>query len=147
LEVGLLRPIDNRVAATFKDFAAGLAHWSRKETNDYWGLMLVSLHAYRLGDYDGAIDLARQSLARLRDGTRLPNAELGIIVALSLARQGNRSAALSELDQAESVIRTGLDLDYDVWHWRHWIIVRLLLQEARSSIPQAPPLDRRETSH
>jgi tetratricopeptide (TPR) repeat protein len=99
--------------------------------------MLVSLHSYRLGDYDGAMDLARQSLARLRDGTRLPNAELSIILALSLDRQGNRSAALLELDQAESVIRTGLDLEYDMWHWRHWILVRLLLQEARSSISQA----------
>ena len=139
LEVGLLRPIDDRVAATFKNFAAGLAHWSRKETNDYWGLMLLSLHSYRLGDYDSAMDLARQSLARLRDGTRLPNAELSIILALSLDRQGNRSAALSELDQAESVIRTGLDLEYDVWHWRHWILVRLLLQEASGLIPQSPP--------
>jgi len=138
LEIGLLRPIDNQVAATFKHFAAGLAHWSRKETNDYWGLMLVSLHAYRLGEYDSAMDLARQSLARLRDGTRLPNAELSIILALSLARQGNRSAALSELDQAESVIRTGLDLEYDMWHWRHWILVRLLLQEADSMIPRTP---------
>jgi hypothetical protein len=126
------------VAATFKDFAAGLAHWSRKETNNYWGLMLVSLHSYRLGDYDSAMDLARQSLARLRDGTRLPNAELSIILALSLDRQGNRSAALSELDQAESVIRTGLDLEYDMWHWRHWILVRLLLQEADSLIRQVP---------
>jgi len=141
LEVGLLRPIDDRVAATFKDFAAGLAHWSRTQTNDYWGLMLLSLHSYRLGDYDSAMDLARQSLTRLRDGTRLPNAELSIILALSLGRQGNRSAALSELDQAESVIRTGLDLEYDVWHWRHWILVRLLLQEADSMLPQAPPAE------
>jgi tetratricopeptide (TPR) repeat protein len=139
LEAGLLRPIDDRVAATFKDFAAGLADWSRKETNNYWGLMLVSLHSYRLGDYDSAMDLARQSLARLRDGTRLPNAELSIILALSLDRQGNRSAALSELDQAESVIRTGLDLEYDMWHWRHWVGVRLLLQEARGLISQTPP--------
>ena len=79
LEVGLLRPIDDRAAATFQHFADGLAHWSRKETNDYWGLMLLSLYSYRLGDYDSAIGLARQSLDRHRDGTRLPNAELSII--------------------------------------------------------------------
>ena len=139
LEVGLLRPIDDRVAATFNNFAAGMAGWSRHETNDYWGPMLLSLHSYRHGDYAGAMDLARQSLARLRDGAQLPNAELSIISALSLNQLGNRSAALSELDGAESLVRTGFDLDYDVWHWRHWVLVRLLLQEAHGLIPQAPP--------
>ena len=75
LEVGLLRPIDDRVAATFKAFAAGLAHWSRKETNDYWGLMLVSLHSYRLGDYDSAMDLARRALpaSAMAPGCRMPS--------------------------------------------------------------------------
>jgi len=139
LEAGLLRPIDDRVAATFNNFATGLAGWTRKETNDYWGLMLLSLHSYRHGDYTGAMDLASQSLARLRDGAQIPKAELSIILALSLNQLGNRSAALSELDRAESVIRTGFDLDFDVWHWRHWVLVRLLLQEARGLIPQSPP--------
>lgn len=138
LEVGLLRPIDDSVEAPFEKFATGLARWSRNEKNDYWGLMLVSLHSYRKGDYAGAMDVTRQSLARLRDGTRLPAAELSIIQALCLNQQENRSAALSELDRAESAIRTGFDLDYDVWHWSHWILVRLLLQEARAAIPQSP---------
>jgi hypothetical protein len=100
--------------------------------------MLLSLHSYRNGDYDRAMDLARQSLARVRDGAQLPNAELGIISALCLNQSGNPSAARSELDRAESVIRTGFDLDYDIWHWRHWVLVRLLLQEARGVISQAP---------
>ena len=51
-----------RVAAIFKNFAAGLTYWSRKETNDYSGLMLLSLHSYRHGDYASAMDLARQGL-------------------------------------------------------------------------------------
>jgi hypothetical protein len=101
--------------------------------------MLLSLHSYRHGDYARAMDLARQSLARLRDGAQLPNAELSIILALSLNQLGNRSAALSELDRAESLVRTGFDLDYDVWHWRHWVLVRFLLQEAEGLIPPAPP--------
>ena len=138
LEVGLARPIDDRVAGIYSNFTAGLVAWSRNETNDYWGPMLLSLHSYRQGDYAGAIDLAHQSIVRLRDGTQLPNAELSVILALSLNQLGNRSAAQSELDRAESVIRTGFDLDYDVWHWRHWVLVRLLLQEARSLIPHAP---------
>jgi hypothetical protein len=139
LEVGLLRPIDNRVSGIFESHAAGLARWSRKETNDERGLMLVSLHAYRKGDYTNAVDLARQSLSRVRDGARLPKAELAIISALAMNQLGNRSAAASELDRAESVLQTGFNLDYDVWHWRHWILARLLLQEARGLIPQAPP--------
>jgi hypothetical protein len=140
LEVGLVRPIDDRVAVTFQNFANGLAGWSRNETNDYWGLMLLSLHSYRHGEYAGAMDLARQSLARLtrlRDTATLPHAELSIISALSLNQLGNRPAALAELDRAESVIQTGFNLDYDIWHWRHWVLVRLLLQEARGLIPQA----------
>jgi ATP/maltotriose-dependent transcriptional regulator MalT len=135
--VGLVRPIDDRVSGTFENFAAGLARWSRKDTNDHSALMLLSLHSYRKGDYTSAVDLARQSLARVRDGARVPIAECSIILALCLNQQGNRSAALSELDRAESVLRTGFNLDYDVWHWRHWILVRLLLQEARGLIPHA----------
>jgi hypothetical protein len=141
LEVGLLRPIDDRVAASFQSFADGLVRWSRIDTNDYWGLMLVSLHSYRHGNYTGAMDFARQSLARharLGDGTQLPNAELSIILALSLNQMGNRSAALVELARAESLIQTGFDLDYDQWHWRHWVGVRFLLQEARALISQPP---------
>jgi tetratricopeptide (TPR) repeat protein len=138
LEVGLLRPLDDRVAATFEHLASGLARWSQENTNDYWGQMLLSLHSYRKGDYTTAMDLARQSLARLRDGVRLPQAELGIISSLSLYQLGNRSAAAAELDRAESVIQAGFNLDYDIWHWRHWVQVRLLLREARGLIPQAP---------
>ncbi len=139
LEVGLLRPLDDRVAPTFNHFAAGLAGWSRNETNDYWALMLLSLHSYRQGDYARAMDLVRESLARLRDGTPLPTAELGIVSALALNQMGNHSAALSELERAEGLVRTGFDPDYDMWHWRHWVLVRLLLQEARGLMPQAPP--------
>ena len=46
--------------------------------------------------------------------------------------------AAAELDRAESVIQAGFNLDYDIWHWRHWVQVRLLLREARGLIPQAP---------
>jgi len=139
LEAGLLRPLDERVTATFDHLAAGLAAWSRSDTNDHWGLMLLSLHSYRHGDYPRAVDLARQSLARLGDGVPLPHAELSIILALCLTQLGNRPAALPELDRAESLIRTGFDLDYDAWHWRHWVGVRLLLQEARSLTAKSPP--------
>src|SRR4030095_14509130 len=63
LEAGLVRPIDSRVSGIFENLADGLARWSRKETNDDRGLMLVSLHSYRKGDYTNAVELARQSLA------------------------------------------------------------------------------------
>ncbi len=138
LEVGLLRPVDDRVKPAFENLAAELEHSSRKEPNNYWGLMLLSLHSYRLGDYPKAIDLAKPSFDRIRDGGQLPHAELSIILALSLNRLGNDSAAAAELDRAESVIRTGFNLEFDVWFWRHWILVRLLLQEARGLIRETP---------
>jgi tetratricopeptide (TPR) repeat protein len=138
LEVGLLRPLDDRVADIFTNLAAGIAGWSQNETNDYWGQILLSLHAYRQANYTQAMDLARQSLTRVRDGGQLPLAEVSIISALTLNRLGNHSAAVSELEEAESVIRTSFNLEYDVWHWRHWVGVRLLLQEARGLISQTP---------
>ena len=69
----------------------------------------------------------------------LPIAELCIILALSLNQQGNHSAAFSELGRAENAIRTGFNLDYDVWHWAHWIQVHLLLKEAHADISQTAP--------
>jgi tetratricopeptide (TPR) repeat protein len=139
LEIGLLRPVDDSVSASFEKFATGLARWSQNQTSDYWGFMLVSLHCYRKGDYAGAMDMTRQSLARLRDGTQLPAAELSIIRALCLNQQGNQSAALSELVRAESAIQTGFRSRLRMWHWRRWIVVRLLLQEARAAVPHSLP--------
>jgi hypothetical protein len=101
--------------------------------------MLLSLHSCRKGNHANALDLAHQSLARIPDGVQLPHAELGIISALALNQLGNPSAALSELNRAERVIQTGSNLDFDVWHWRRWVLVRLLLQEAQSLIRQMPP--------
>jgi len=75
-------------------------------------------------------------LAPARDGARLPNAAAGVILALSLNQLGNRSAALSESERAESVIQTGFDLEDDMWYWRDWVLVHLLLQEARGFIGQ-----------
>ena len=139
LEVGLLRPLDQRLAPLFDNLAAELGGWARHETNDHWGLMLLSLHAYRRGDYAGTMDLAHQSLARLWDGAPLPNAELSVISALALNQLGHPSAARSELDRAESLLRTGFNLEYDVWHWRHWVLFRFLLQEARGLTSPASP--------
>jgi hypothetical protein len=101
--------------------------------------MLLSLHAYRQGDYGQAMDLAGQSRARLGDGLQLPKAELSIILALTLNQLGNRPEALSELEWAESLVRTGFNLEYDQWHWRHWVCLRLLLAEAQASVRQESP--------
>jgi hypothetical protein len=48
--------------------------------------------------------------------------------------------ARSELDGAKSLVQSGLNIGYDQWSWPAWVFVRLLLQEADSLIPQAPPL-------
>jgi serine/threonine protein kinase len=136
LEVGLLRPLDDRVGAVFENMSADMLRRSRKENDDDWGLMFLALHSYRRGDYANAMDFAGKGLTLVRDGAQVPHAGLSIVLALCLNQQGNRSAALSELDRAERVVRTSFNLDYDVWHWRRWILVRLLIEEARALIPQ-----------
>jgi len=101
----------------------------------------LALYEYRRGNYLDAMDSARRSVADVRD-VALPNAMERVISAMSLQRIGNRSAAQLELERAKNLIETGFDLEFDMWHWRQWVFVRLLLQEARDLMPQPPPGER-----
>jgi ATP/maltotriose-dependent transcriptional regulator MalT len=141
LEVGLLRRFDVHAGAELELFVRVLTRRVQegKDQNDYWDRILLSLHEYRIGNFANSMDFARQSLTRLQEGGRVPDAAVSVLLAMSLSRSGNRSAALSELNRAESVLQTGFDLDYDMWNWRRWVLVRLLLREARGLISQAPP--------
>jgi hypothetical protein len=141
LEVGLLRRFDVHAGAGLEPFVRVLIRRVQegKDQNDYWDRILLSLHEYRIGNFANSMDFARQSLTRLQEGGRVPDAAVSVLLAMSLSRSGNRSAALSELNRAESVLQTGFDLDYDMWNWRRWVLVRLLLREARGLISQAPP--------
>jgi hypothetical protein len=141
LEVGLLRRFDVHAGAGLEPFVRVLTRRVQegKDQNDYWDRILLSLHEYRIGNFANSMDFARQSLTRLQEGGRVPDAAVSVLLAMSLSRSGNRSAASSELNRAESVLQTGFDLDYDMWNWRRWVLVRLLLREARGLISQSPP--------
>jgi len=68
-----------------------------------------------------------------------PAATDRIIRAMSFAKLGNTANARLELDGAKSLVQSGLNIGYDQWNWPAWLFARLLLQEADSMIPQAPP--------
>jgi hypothetical protein len=81
------------------------------------------------------MDLAYRGVAGLRQA--LPNAMLCVISGMSLTQLGDHSAARAELERAEKFIRTGFDFDYDMWWWRHWVTLRLLLAEVQlSAVPR-----------
>jgi hypothetical protein len=75
----------------------------------------------------------------------LPNAMIHVISAMSLHHLGNHSAVPLELAQAKNLTETGFDLEFDMWHWRDWILLHFLLQEADSLTTQ-PPLGERSSA-
>lgn len=134
--VGLMRPLDERMTARLEPLVGRLAR-SMEGGTDLISYPLLGLFDSRRGDYPKAIERARRSLSHY-DNVAQPNALDRVVLAISLHQLGNRSAARAELEQANNLIETGFNLDYDTWHWRDWLLVRLLLQEAESMIPQVP---------
>jgi len=137
LEVGLIRLLDDRTTALLEPFAARLTRTlaSGNEIPSY--PILLGLLEYRRGDYAKAMEWANRSLPNV-PYVALPNAMDRVILAMSLHQLGNRSAAALEMAHAKNLIATGFDLEFDMWHWRDWVLVRLLLREANALIPQAP---------
>jgi hypothetical protein len=140
IQVSVMRTLDDQTAARLETLAAVLrrAFLKQPTRNHTEYSQRLALYEYRRGNYLDAMDSARRSVADVRD-VALPNAMEHVISAMSLQRIGNRSAAHLELERAKNLIETGFDLEFDMWHWRQWVFVRLLLQEARGSIPQPPP--------
>jgi hypothetical protein len=97
--------------------------------------MTLAVYEYRRGNYRNAMDAARRSVANV-PGVALPNAMERVISAMALQHLGDRSAARLELEHAKNLIETGFDLEFDMWHWRDWVLVRLLLREADGLISQ-----------
>lgn len=132
LTVGLMEPLDDRTAASLEPFAALLA--SGNEPDSY---PLLGLLDYRRGYYAKAVERAHRSLSNLA-GVAQPNAMDHVVLSMSLNQLGRSSAAALELEHVKNLVKTGFNLEYDIWHWRDWVLVRLLIQEADSLIPQAP---------
>jgi hypothetical protein len=138
LLIALLAPIDDRATWSLEPLAAALRRDTQKGSDaNPWDYVVLALLDYRRANYSIAIDLARRSVAIVPEA--LPNAVASVISGLCLSQIEGSSAARSELDRAERLIQIGFNVDYDMWHWRHWVALRLLLADAQASIPQAPP--------
>jgi tetratricopeptide (TPR) repeat protein len=141
LSVNLILPIDARTATRLEPFAARLTRALQERTseNDFVSSILLALFDFRRANYTNAIAGARRSAANI-SGVAMPNALQHLIVAMSVFQLGNHSAAAEELEPVQNVITTGFNLDFDMWHWRDWFLVRSLFREASSTFsPSAPP--------
>ena len=161
LKVNLLRAMDEPTAASLEPFVGVLARLlpsavgiqKRTNSDDAEYSMLLGLFEYRRGNYEKAMDWAQRSLDAAT-GKALPNATDHMILSMSLRRLGNPSAARLQLEQAQNLIQTGFDFDFDIWHrsggvlltnWRDWVFVRLLLREANALIPETSVPASRDT--
>jgi tetratricopeptide (TPR) repeat protein len=106
-----------------------------------WQTLALSLHQYRLGNYNEALAWARRSLEAYRDRTDARLAMTQALLALSNARLNRLQAAREALDTAMGPVNknlpSGLErivgqgrLATGVWH--DWVISKLLIQEAQS---------------
>jgi len=140
LGAGLLRSLDDRITAPLQLCASRLdrAVASGNESPSY--PPLLGLVDYRRGNYVKALEWARRSVSK-SSAVAQPHAMARIILALSLHHLGNPRAAHAELEQAKHLIETGLDVEFDMWWWRNWVMVRLLLQEADRLLAPTPPPD------
>jgi tetratricopeptide (TPR) repeat protein len=139
LNVGIMRSFDNQSAARLQPFADLLRDALPKQTGGYdaESVLRLALFEFRRGNFTNAIDIARRSAASV-SGMALPNAMTHVISAMSLHHLGNHSEVPLELAQAKNLTETGFDLEFDMWHWRDWILLHFLLQEADSLMTQAP---------
>ena len=146
MQAGLLRPLDGTSAAALEPFGQFLeravASAGPLKEGTYvpasWDLTLLGLFEYRRGNYAKALDDCQRSLVT-STYLAMPAATDRVIRAMCFSKLGDNASARSELDGAKSLVQSGLNIGYDRWSWPAWVFVRLLLQEADSLIPQAPP--------
>jgi tetratricopeptide (TPR) repeat protein len=146
MQAGLLRPLDNTSAAALEPFAQFLERAVASAGPLKEGmfvpassdLALLGLFEYRRGNYAKALDCCQRSLVTCTY-MPLPAATDRVIRAMCFSKLGDNATARAELDGARSLVQSGLNIGYDRWNWPAWVFARLLLQEADSMIPQAPP--------
>jgi tetratricopeptide (TPR) repeat protein len=144
MKMALLLPTDDASPSELQPFAEVLERAAAsagpiKEgttTPAGWNLMLLGLFEYRRGNYAKAIDWCRHSLGT-STYIAMPTVTDRAILAMSFHKLGDDSAARLEFERATGLVEGGLNLGIDTWHWRDWVIARLLLQEAEALIPQA----------
>ncbi|HEY5909524.1 MAG TPA: serine/threonine-protein kinase [Verrucomicrobiae bacterium] len=138
LTINLMRPLDERTAATLEPFAALLSRALGNANENPSYAILLSLLEYRRGHFTKASEWVHRSLPKVGN-VALPHAIDRVLLAMSLHQLGNDPAGRLELEQAQNLIETGFDLGFDMWHWRDWVLARLLLKEASDVIRQVPP--------
>lgn len=135
LGVGLLRSLDDPTVARLRPLAARLDRAVASGDEAASRPPLLGLFHYRCGDYGKAIEWTHRSISKFA-AVAQPHALARVILAMSLHQLGDLPAAREELAHAKHLVETGFDLEFDIWWWRHWVLVRLLLQEAESLMPQ-----------
>jgi serine/threonine protein kinase len=146
MQAVLLRPLDSTSAVALEPFAQFLeravASAEPLKEGTYvpasWDLTLFGLFEYRRGNYAKALNNCQRSLVTCTY-MAMPAATDRVIRAMCFSKLGDNASARSELDGAKSLVQSGLNIGYDRWDWPAWGFARLLLQEADSMIPQAPP--------
>jgi hypothetical protein len=133
-----MQPLDDRISASLEPIAALLARTLATGGNETVSYpILLGLLEYRRGHFTKAIEWVGRSLPKVSNVAQ-PHALDRVILGMSLNQLGNRSAARLELEHAKNLIETGFDLEFDMWHWRDWVLVRLLMREADGLISQPP---------
>jgi tetratricopeptide (TPR) repeat protein len=136
LVVGLLRSLDDPTVARLKPLAARLERAVAGGDETPSLPPLLGLLHYRRGDYGKAIEWTHRGVSKFANVAQ-PHALARVILAMSLHQLGDLPAAQQELEHAKHLVETGFDLEFDMWWWRYWVLVRLLLQEAERLMPQA----------
>jgi hypothetical protein len=148
LAVGLMQSFDNQTALHLEPFSALLTRTlaSGNETAAYPALL--ALLDYRRGNYAKAMERVQRELPKVSYVPQ-PNALYRVILAMSHHQLGNHAAARLELERASRLTDTGFDLDFDMWHWRDWILFRFLLREANALIEKTllPASDATSAAH
>ncbi len=103
-----------------------------------WRMLSVSLGEHRRGNDLRSRDLAQRCIAATGAIESL-RASARVLLAMSLARQGETAAALDELTRAGNSIETatangltGIETAHGFWH--DWVIARILWREARATL-------------
>jgi tetratricopeptide (TPR) repeat protein len=138
-EIAALAPLTEVAARPFTKPEEGLEIIAFREA---WRAISLGLLEYRSADYAKATEWCRSSLA-CRQEIPVRTATARLILAMSLRRQKEQEAALSELEQARKIIESGFDAGlksgrWDRGLWFDWLFARVLSREASELLHTKP---------
>jgi serine/threonine protein kinase len=150
IKISLLQPADGKALAALSPLAEIAARPFTNEDEspaiiafrEAWRAISLGLLEYRSGRYATAMERCRTALA-CRQNLPVRTATARLILAMSLGREREHQAALSELEQSRKIIESGFDagLKHGRWDrglWFDWVFARVLLQQAKELLA-APP--------